>query len=96
MRCSDACGDTLEMSDRMGRSFAAKLDGTEAPYKGSDEFTSVSLKKIDSHTIEESDKRGGKVEKISLWSIGPDGKTMHVRFDNTQGFVQQQTGYKVE
>jgi hypothetical protein len=89
-------GDTLEMSDRMGRSFAAKLDGTEAPYKGSDEFTSVSLKKIDGHTIEESDKRGGKVVKISLWSIGPDGKTMHVRFDNTQGSVQEQTGQKVE
>jgi hypothetical protein len=89
-------GDTLEMSDRMGRSFAAKLDGTEAPYKGSDEFSSVTLKKIDDHTIEESDRRGGKVVKISLWSIGHDGMTMHVRFDNTQGYVQEQTGHKVQ
>ena len=31
-------GDKLSMSDRMGRSFSAKLDGTEAPYEGSDEF----------------------------------------------------------
>ena len=89
-------GDALEMSDRMGRSFSAKLDGTEAPYNGSDEFTSVSLKMIDSHTIEESDKKSGKVVKISRWDVGPDGKTMHVRFDNTQGFVQEQTGHKVE
>jgi hypothetical protein len=89
-------GQTLEMSDRMGRSFSAKLDGTEAPYNGSDEFTSVSLKMIDGHTIEESDKKGGKVVKISRWDIGPDGKTMRVRFDNTQGFVQEQTGHKVE
>ena len=89
-------GDTLSMSDQMGRSFSAKLDGTEAPYKGSDEFTSVSLKMIDDHTIEESDKKGGKVVKINLWSVGADGKTMHVRFDDTQGHVQEQTGHKVE
>jgi hypothetical protein len=48
----EVSGDTLEMSDRMGRSFTAKLDGRESPYKGSDEFTSVSFKYIDSHTIE--------------------------------------------
>jgi hypothetical protein len=89
-------GETLEMSDRMGRSFSAKLDGTEARYNGSDEFTSVSLKMVDSRTIEESDKKGGKVVKISRWNVGPDGKTMHVRFDNTHGFVQEQTGHKVE
>jgi hypothetical protein len=89
-------GGTLSMSDRMGRSFSAKLDGTEAPYEGSDEFTSVSLKMIDLHTIEESDKQGGKVVKISRWSVGPDGKTMHVRFDDTQGHVQEQNGRKVQ
>lgn len=89
-------GDTLSMSDRMGRSFSAKLDGTEGPYIGSDEFTSVSLKMIDSHTIEESDKKGGKVVKVSRWTVGPDGKTMHVRFDDTQGHVQEQNGRKVQ
>jgi hypothetical protein len=89
-------GDTLSMSDRMGRSFSAKLNGTEAPYEGSDEFNSVSLKMIDAHTIEESDKQGGKVVKISRWSVGPDGKTMHVRFDDTQGHVQEQNGRKVQ
>ena len=89
-------GDTLSMTDRLGRSFSAKLDGTEAPYNGSDEFTNVSLKIIDGHTIEESDKKGGKVVKIDRWSVDPDGKTMHVRFDNTKGFVQEQTGHKVE
>ncbi len=89
-------GDTLAMSDRLGRSFSAKLDGTEAPYKGSDEFTNVSLKIIDSHTIEESDKKDGKVVKISLWAVDSDGRTMHVRFDDTQGHVQEQTGHKVE
>jgi hypothetical protein len=89
-------GGTLRMSDRMGRSFVAKLDGSEAKYNGSDEYTSVSLKMINSHTIEESDSKDGRVLKISRWSVDPDGKTMHVRFDNTQGFVQEQTGHKVQ
>ncbi len=89
-------GDTLSMSDRMGRSFSAKLDGTEAPYNGSDEFTSVTLKSVDSHTIEESDRSNGQVVKISRWTVDPDGKTMHVRFDDTHGHVQEQTGHKVE
>jgi hypothetical protein len=88
--------DTLAMSDQMGRSFSAKLNGTEAPYNGSNEFTSVSLKMIDDHTIEESDKKGGKVVKISTWSVGPDAKTMHVRFDGTRGHVQEQNGRKVQ
>jgi hypothetical protein len=88
--------NTLSMSDRMGRSFSAKLDGTDAPYNGSDEFTSVSLKLIDKNTIEESDKKDGRVVQISLWSVGPDGKTMHVRFDDTHGHVQEQDGHKVE
>jgi len=86
----------LSMSERVGRSFSAKLDGTDSPYIGSEEFTHVSVKLIDSHTIEELDKKDGKVMKINRWSVDADGKTMHVRFDNTQGFVQEQTGHKVE
>ena len=89
-------GDSLSMSDRMGRSFSAKLDGTDAPYNGSREFSSVSLKLIDKNTIEETDKKDGKIVKISVWSVGPDGKTIHVRFDDTHGHVQEQDGHKVE
>lgn len=86
---------TLSMSDGFGRSFSAKLDGTEAPYNGDPEFTGVSLKMIDSRTIEESDLKDGKVVKIDTWSIRPDGKTMHVRFDDTKGHIQEQDGHRV-
>ena len=89
-------GNTLSMMDRMGRSFSARFDGSDAPYGGSDDFTSVSLKVIDKNTIEESDKKDGKVVKVSLWSVRPDGKTMHVRFDDTHGHVQEQDGRKVD
>jgi hypothetical protein len=85
----------LTMSDRMGRSFKAKLDGTDAPYHGDSQFTSVSVKQIDARTIEETDKSEGKVAKITRWTVDPDGKTIHVRFDDTHGHVQEQDGHKI-
>jgi hypothetical protein len=88
-------GRTLSMSDRMGRSFTAKFDGTPAPYKGSDEFNGVSLKLIDERTIEESDLNNGKVVKISTWALAPDGQTIHARFDDTHGHIQEQDGHRV-
>jgi hypothetical protein len=89
-------GGALVMTDRLGRSFTAKFDGTPASYKGSDEFNGVSLKLIDERTIEESDLLDGKVVKISRWSISPDGQTMHARFDDTHGHIQEQDGHKVK
>jgi len=88
-------GDTVSMSDRMGRSFTAKTDGTDAPYKGMAEFTSVSLKLIDSHTLEETDKKDGQAVLVMRWTIDPDGRTMHARFDDTDGHVMHQTGQKL-
>jgi len=89
-------GGALSMIDRMGRSFTARLDGAPAPYKGSDDFNGVSLKLIDERTIEESDLKDGKVVKISRWSIASDGQTIHARFDDTHGHIQDQDGHKVQ
>lgn len=69
-------GDTLNMSNLTGQSYAAKLDGTDAPYKGDPGTTSVSVKRIDKNTIEETDKRDGKVIFVSRMTVSPDGKTM--------------------
>lgn len=85
----------LTMSDRMGRSFRAKLDGTDAPYKGDSQFTTVSVKLIDARTIEETDKNAGKAVQITRWTVDPDGKTMHVQFDDTHGHVKHQDGHKI-
>jgi hypothetical protein len=89
-------GGMLSMTDRMGRSFIAKLDGTPAPYQGSAEFNGVSLKLIDARTLEESDLNDGKVVKISRWALAPDGQTIHARFDDTHGHIQEQDGHKVK
>ena len=88
-------GDTLSMSDKMGRSFTAKLDGSDAPYSGSPKFATVSVTLIDPYTIEERDKSDGKVVKITRWTVTPDGKTIHARFDDTHGRIQEQDGHKL-
>jgi len=86
---------TVSMSDRMGRSFQAKMDGTDAPYRGSRQFDTVAVKLINPRTLEESDKKGGAVVKICTWTIDPDGTTMHARFDDLHGHIQHQTGHKL-
>lgn len=71
-------GDELTMSAPTGETFSAKLDGKDYPVKGAYGWSSVSLKRIDDHTIEETDKRDSRVIEVSKMTVGPDGKTMTV------------------
>jgi hypothetical protein len=71
-------GDTFSMSNPTGQSYAAKLDGTDAPYKGDPGTTSVSVKRMGKNSIEETDKRDGKVIGVALITVAPDGKTMTI------------------
>jgi hypothetical protein len=78
-----ASDDGLNMSDPLGDSYSAKFDGKDYPYKGDPGTTSVSLKKIDANTIEETDKRDGKVISVSRLSVSPDGQTMTIESNDT-------------
>jgi len=75
-------GDTLSMSNQTGQGYTAKLDGTEAPYKGDPGTTSVSVKKVDENTIEETDKRDGKVISVTRMTVASDGKSMTLVVDD--------------
>lgn len=72
----------MAMSDPMGDSYDAKFDGKDYPFKGDPGTTSVSLKKVDDNTIEETDKRNGKVISVSRMTVGADGKTMKIAIDD--------------
>lgn len=77
--------------------YKIKVDGHDQTIEGNANYDALSLTVVDDrNTIEESDKNDGKIVKMSLWSVGPDGKTMHVRFDDMHGHVQEQDGHKVE
>ena len=75
-------GDTFSMRNPTGQSYSAKLDGTDAPYKGDPGTTTVSVKQIGRNTIEESDKRDGKVIGVSRITVAPDGKSMTIIFSD--------------
>lgn len=71
-------GDELSMTTPTGVSFTAKLDGSDASVNGSYSYNTVSLKKIDAHTIEETEKRDGTVISVSKMTVSADGKKMTV------------------
>ncbi len=75
-------GDSLTMSDPTGDGYTAKLDGTEAPYHGDPGTTTVSVKQIDRNTIEETDKRDGKVINVTRMTVSADGKSMMLSVDD--------------
>jgi hypothetical protein len=71
-------GSNLRMTAPTGQSYSAPLDGTDSPYNGDPGQTSVSMKRIDDRTIEETDKRNGKIIGTSRLTVSVDGKTMTV------------------
>jgi hypothetical protein len=87
--------DGLSMTDQTGNSYTAKFDGKDYPFKGNPGVTSVSLKKIDANTIEETAKRNGKVIGVIRMTVAADGKTMSVnREDKLQGITVKWTAEK--
>ena len=88
-------GDSLTMTNPTGQSYTAKLDGTEAPYKGDPGTTSVSVKKTGPSSIDETDKRDGKVISIAHMTVSADGKTMTLALeDKLHGTTSKFTAQK--
>jgi hypothetical protein len=75
-------GNTFSFADPTGQGYTAKLDGTETPVKGDLSGTMVSVKRIDENTIEETDKRDGKIVEVTRFTCSADGKTMTVSMEN--------------
>jgi hypothetical protein len=71
-------GTTLKMTAPTGQSYSAPVDGTDSPFMGDPGQTSVSIKRIDDNTVDETDRRDGKVIGSAHISVSADGKTMTV------------------
>ena len=85
-------GDSITMTTPNGQSYTAKLDGTEAPYKGDPGTTSVSVKKMGANAFEETDKRDGKVIAVVRVTVSADGKTMKIAVDDKLHGTQSEFG----
>ncbi len=75
-------GDELTMTAPTGQSYTAKLNGSEAPFKGDPGTTSVSVKMMGKSTLEETDYRDGKPITMMKMVLAPDGKTMKIKVDD--------------
>lgn len=71
-------GDMLTMTDPSGDTFTAKMNGSEAPYKGDPGVSMVSVKKLGPHTMMETMMRDGKVVATERSTVAKDGNTMTV------------------
>jgi hypothetical protein len=63
--------------------YTADFDGKPHPLKGSATADMVTLKRVDSHTTERVDSKGGKVVQTYHRSVSKDGKTMTVTVKGT-------------
>ncbi|HZC24783.1 MAG TPA: hypothetical protein VE866_15690 [Candidatus Binatia bacterium] len=72
----------LKMSDQNGNSYDAKFDGKDYPINGDPGHTMVSLKRVGKSTIEETDKRDGKVVGIGRMTVSADGKSIAVEYND--------------
>ncbi|HKN23004.1 MAG TPA: hypothetical protein VJX73_16380 [Terracidiphilus sp.] len=71
-------GDQFTMTSPTGETYTAKFDGADYPVTGAHSYNGVSLKKINANTIEETDKRDGKVIDVSTMTISANGKMMTI------------------
>jgi hypothetical protein len=76
--------DGLKMSDPNGNSYDAKFDGKEYSITGDPGHTMVSLKRIGNDTIEETDKRDGKIVGFSRMTVSKDGKSIQVDYTDKE------------
>lgn len=77
-------GDEITMTNPTGQSYTAKTDGAEAAMKGDPGVSSVSVKMIGKDTLEETDKRDGKVIGVFKMKVASDGKTAKASYDDKQ------------
>jgi hypothetical protein len=75
-------GDMLTMTSPTGQTYTAKMNGTEAPMKGDPGVTTVSVKMMGKDTLEETDRRDGKIISVTKSTVSSDGKTMKVDSDD--------------
>jgi len=74
----------LKMSDPNGNSYDAKFDGKDYPISGDPGHTMVSLKRIGNDTIEETDKRDGKIVGVFRMTVSADGKSIKAEYTDKE------------
>lgn len=64
---------------------AVKADGEDHPVKGNKHVDTVAIKVVDDHTVQETEKKDGKVISTSTMTVAADGKTAVNEFTDSDG-----------
>jgi hypothetical protein len=76
-------GNQVTMTNPTGQTYTATFNGADAAMKGDPGISSVSVKKM-GNTLEESDKRDGKVIGVFKVTVAADGKTAKASYTDTR------------
>jgi len=74
--------DALSGETPLGEKFTAKFDGQYYPVEDDPGHTLVAAKLVSANTIELTHKRKDKIVSTSRMTVTPDGRTIHVVFEN--------------
>jgi hypothetical protein len=69
--------------------FTAMFDGKDHPATGNPDFDATMMKRVDSHTIEFTRKKGGKVVQTATSVVSKDGKTRTITTTGTNAAGQK-------
>ena len=90
---ADGLKRTGETIDAEGKKtsfeYTAKYDGKDYPVTGSDVFDTISIKRINDHTVASTLKKAGKVVSTSRRVTSKDGKTMTLTINGTNAEGQK-------
>lgn len=87
-------GDTVHLK-APGQSYAAKLDGTEAPVEADVEGTMVSVERLAPNILRETYKRDGKVVRVTTMTIADDGTMNGASENKVQGSTTKYSARKI-
>lgn len=76
--------DGMDWTSSTGQSYSAKFDGAFVPIKGDPANTTVAIKKLGPNSLQETNKRGGKI--VGVGTVTVDGNKMNMQYnDKEQG-----------
>jgi len=71
-------GDRVSMTQPNGENYTATLGGGDSPFKGAYGYDAVSVRRLNPNTIEETDKRDGRIVEVYTMTVSPGGKMMTI------------------
>ena len=77
--------DGFSAETSLGEKFDAKFDGKYYPVEDDPGHTMVSLKLVNTNTVEQTGERDGKIVSVMRLTVSPDGKSIHAVFENKEG-----------